>query len=252
VPEVSVVFDPEMLASSDLSNKTAVVIDVLRATTSMLAALAAGAKRVIPVGEVDEARALAATLPEGTAVLGGERAGLPIDGFDVGNTPQEFTPEIVAGKTVVMTTTNGTRAILMTAGAPRRTIAALTNVAATAEWLSGADHDDVVLVTSGTERRVSWEDTFCAGTIVERLADTSPEGLWHLTDSALIALEVWQSAKANVGAALRRGRGGRNVKRLGLEIAFDTCSALDSVPIVARISDDPLEIVADINPKENM
>ena len=246
MPEVSVVFDPEMLAFSDLSLKTAVVIDVLRATTSMLAALAAGAERVIPVGEVDDARAVAATWPGGTVVLGGERGGRPIDGFDVGNTPQEFTPEIVAGKTVVMTTTNGTRAILMADGAPRRAIAALTNVAATAAWLSGADRGDVVLVTSGTERRVSWEDTLCAGALVRRLVDTSPDGTWHLADSALIALEVWQAGQADLGVALRRGRGGRNVKRLGIEIAFEACAALDSVSLVAGIHDAPLEIVAHV------
>ena len=90
----------------------AVVVDVLRATTMMVHALAAGCEAVIPCGEIDEARQVAASLPPGTALLAGEREGLPIDGFDLGNSPRSCTPEVCRGKTLVMTTTNGTRAIL--------------------------------------------------------------------------------------------------------------------------------------------
>lgn len=243
--ELYVVFDPEMLSQGFLAAKTAVVIDVLRATSCMLTALANGAARVKPVGEVDEARRLAAELPSGSAVLGGERDGLQIDGFDLGNTPQEFRPEIVRGRTVVLTTTNGTRAILMALPAERVYVAALVNVAATARMLAKLGRGDVVLVGSGTQRRVSWEDTFCAGAIVERLAANSPEGAWHLTDSALIALETWRAAKGNIDAALRRGRGGWNVIRVGVDAAFATCGAVDALDLVGRVHKEPLEIVAE-------
>ena len=106
-------------------------MDVLRATTVMVHALAAGCEAVIPCGEIDEAKEIAAGLPPGTALLAGERQGLPIPGFDLGNSPGEFTPEVCDGKTLVMTTTNGTRAILASLEAERVYIASFANLRAT-------------------------------------------------------------------------------------------------------------------------
>ena len=238
--ELFVVYDPEVLTGEFLADRTAVVIDVLRATSSTIQALASGAERVRPVATVEEARQLKERSPAGSVVLGGERGGMQIEGFDVGNSPQEFSPQTIAGKTVVMTTTNGTRAILMAAGAERLYVTALTNVEATARALGTRCRGDVVLIGSGTERRISWEDALCAGAVVERLADG---GDFHLTDSALIALEVWKAWKADLDTALRRGRGGRNIAGLGLEEAFSSCAAVDSAPIVARVHTDPLQVV---------
>ena len=241
--EIFVVFDPELLSGEFLADRTAVVIDVLRATSSMIQALASGARRVMPVATIEQARQEKSTSPAGSVVLGGERGGVQIEGFDLGNSPQEFSPQAVAGKTVVMTTTNGTRAILMAATAERLYVAALTNVGATARVLADQGEGDIVLVTSGTERRVSWEDTLAAGAIAERLADGG--GDFHLTDSALIALEVWKAGRGNLEAAIRCGRGGRNIARLGLGEAFPLCAALDSVVLVARVNTDPLQIVVE-------
>ena len=103
---------PNFAAAEDFVGGTVVVIDVLRATTTIVFALEAGATEVIPCLEVGDARAMAEKFPPGTAVLGGERNGLPIEGFDLGNSPSEYTPETVGGKTVIFTTTNGTRAML--------------------------------------------------------------------------------------------------------------------------------------------
>ena len=167
--EIYVVFEVEALTREFLSGKTAVVFDVLRATSSMIQALASGAARVVPTMEVAEAFSLRDSLPRGSVVLGGERGGLQIPGFDIGNTPQEFSTQVVGGKTVVMTTTNGTRAILMALPAARLYVAALTNAAATARAVAASGPEDIVLIGAGTERRVSWEDTFAAGAVVERL-----------------------------------------------------------------------------------
>lgn len=243
--EVFVVYETDALDDAFLAEKSAVVIDVLRATSSMIAALDSGAHRIIPTLEVEEARALKRSLPEGSVILGGERGGLMIDGFDVGNTPQEFSADRVAGRTVVMTTTNGTRAILMSLGAEKVYIAALINAAATARVLCEGE-GDVVLVGSGTERRVSWEDSLCAGAIIERMLTGSGHGAFHLTDSALIASEIWKSWKHDPVTALHRGRGGRNVIHNGVSEAFETCGAVDSVDLVARVHKAPLEIVPDM------
>ena len=103
------------------------VVDVLRATTAMVHALAAGCEAIVPCAEIEEARAVAASLPAGTVLLGGERGGLPIERFDLGNSPATFTREVCRGKTIVMTTTNGTRAILASLEAERVLIAAFVN-----------------------------------------------------------------------------------------------------------------------------
>lgn len=242
---------PNPLTAEFLADKMAVVIDVLRATSSILAALANGATRVIPTLEVSEALALRARLSRrGGIVLGGERGGLQIEGFDLGNTPQEFTAEVVRGKTVIMTTTNGTRAILAALPAARLYVAALNNVSATARAAEQC-LGDLVLVAAGTEGLVSWEDSFCAGAIVERLtadarAAHSSSGQarnWRLSDSAAVALELWRAAKGDLHSALRRGRGGRNVTKHHLDAAFDSCGALDSIDFAARVHKEPLEIV---------
>jgi len=225
-----------------------VVIDVLRATSSVLAALAHGAVRVIPTLEVAEARAIKGRLAKGTVVLGGERGGLQIEGFDAGNAPQEFTAEIVRGKTVVMTTTNGTRAILLGLPAARLYVAALNNVGATARALAERCLGDVVLASSGTEGLVSWEDSFCAGAIVEHLVGGGKRRGWSLTDTALMAVELWHAAKGDVQAALRRGRGGRNVMKHHLDDAFAVCGAVDVYDFAARVQKDPLEIVKETSP----
>src|ERR687893_684207 len=121
---VSVHLLPDLIHPGTLSGGVAVVVDALRATTVMIHALAAGCTAILPCLEVDEARRVAAGLPPGSALLVGERHGLPIAGFDLGNSPSAFTPELCRGKTLIMTTTNGTRAILSSLEAERILIAA--------------------------------------------------------------------------------------------------------------------------------
>ena len=130
-------FLPDLTAPEKLAGGAVVVIDVLRATTVIAHALAAGARQVIPCLEVDEALRIAQTLPKGQAVLAGERDGLKIDRFDLGNSPAEFTPESVAGKTLVFTTTNGTRAMTYCRDARRVIIGAFVNGSSAMRWYDG-------------------------------------------------------------------------------------------------------------------
>ena len=110
-PTLNVYALSKLVEPAELAGATAVVIDVLRAGTTIVYALAAGAEQVVPCLEVADARAMVEQFPAGTALLGGERQGLPIEGFDLGNSPDEYEPARVAGKTIVLTTTNGTRAM---------------------------------------------------------------------------------------------------------------------------------------------
>jgi 2-phosphosulfolactate phosphatase len=169
-PEVFVHLLPCMIPPGALRGGVAVVVDVLRATTVIVHALAAGCNAVIPCLEIDEARSLAATFPPGTAILAGERQGLPIEGFDLGNSPGTFTPEVCRGKTLVMTTTNGTRAVLACLEAERVMIGAFPNFAATVQTLHAEDRP-VHVVCAGTDGSISYEDALLAGAYARHFKD---------------------------------------------------------------------------------
>ena len=127
---------PGLFEPRELRGGVAVVIDVLRATSTIVHALAAGAQAIVPCCEVEEARRIAATFPPGKALLGGERRGVMIPGFDLGNSPGDYTAEVVGGRKVVFTTTNGTGALLCAREARRVLTGALSNLGAVVELLA--------------------------------------------------------------------------------------------------------------------
>jgi len=238
----------------------AVVVDVLRATTVMVYALAAGCDAVVPCGEIEEAKATAASLPAGSALLAGERHGLPIPGFDLGNSPGEFTREVCGGKTLVMTTTNGTRAIVASLEAKRVYIASFANLRATSEQVSvqflEKDHGDSVhIVCSGTEGHISLEDSLLAGALTNRIAAVSDfmvgSELAALfgNDEALMVVSQWSEVerrleKRSLSSVLSLGRGGQNVQRIGRAVDIEDSALFDRFNLVAELCRDPLRIVA--------
>lgn len=216
--QVHVHFLPTHFEPEQLRGGVAVVIDVLRASTTIVHALAAGATRVIPCETVEEARAIAANLPANSYVLGGERGGVRIEGFHLGNSPLEYTADSVGGKTVVFTTTNGTRALARCRYAERILIGALVNGGEAATALL-RDGRPAHLVCAGTDGRISAEDVVCAGAIAEGLLNGHRETTF-VEDAAWIAREFWTSQATNAGKiadALRQSHGGRNLIQLGYE-----------------------------------
>ena len=187
-PLLNVYALPQLADPKELAGGTTVVIDVLRATTVTVFALEAGAREVIPCLEVDEARQCARQLPPGQWVLGGERRGLAIRGFDLGNSPAEYTPDRVAGKSVVLTTTNGVRAMLHAREAESVLIAAFVNAAAVLGQLVG--HQRVNVLCAGTDGQYSGDDILLAGMLVERLDRFGGHG-YLLNAQALTAREFW-------------------------------------------------------------
>jgi 2-phosphosulfolactate phosphatase len=225
---------PTLAEPVELSGQTVVVIDVLRATTTIAHALAAGATQVIPCLEIDEARKLAANL-HNNIVLGGERGGLPIAGFDLGNSPAEYTPERVAGKTVVFTTTNGTRAMQRCRHASRVLIGGFVNFSAICRELSGTA--EIALVCAGTDGHVTREDTLLAGAIVDDLFRTKD---YELNDQADIAADAWRTAvrvmtDRPLGLMLRDSRGGRNLIETGQENDIDLAAQMDKFDLVPQL-----------------
>src|SRR5262249_27670578 len=160
--DVHVYLLPELAPPERLRQAVAVVVDVLRATTSILHAVAAGCPAVLPCAEVEEARALSDSMRAGRVLLAGERGGLPVPGFDLGNSPRRFTPRACRGVTLVLTTTNGTRALLRCSPAARTLIAAFVNYSAVCEQLRHETRP-VHIVCAGTDGNVTLEDTLLAG-----------------------------------------------------------------------------------------
>lgn len=240
-------FLPQLVDEGELAGGVAVVIDVLRATTTIIYALAAGAREVFPCLEIEDAWRLAATLPREQRLLGGERSGVKIEGFDLGNSPAEFTPATVGGKTLIFTTTNGTRAMLHCGQAAELILAAFVNLAAVCQRLQPAIADQaghVHILCSGTAGTITREDVLLAGAIVDRLAHADPE----LNDSARIAMDAWHGGLAAAGlsgttaaaeparlaAVLQQSRGGRNLTRLKLEADILDAARIDRFAIVPR------------------
>jgi 2-phosphosulfolactate phosphatase len=232
--QIDVYLLPALVDPVELEGKTVVVIDVLRATTTIVHALAAGASEVAPCEEIDDAKKLRATLG-GQAVLSGEREGLPIPGFDLGNSPAEYTRERVAGKTLVFTTTNGTRAMHRCRHAARVLLGAFVNFSAVCRELS--DDDRIALICAGTDGHVTREDTLLAGAMVD---DLSRSKKCELNDQAEIAADAWQTAvrlltDRPLGLMLRDSRGGRNLIDTGQENDIDLAAQIDKFDIVPQL-----------------
>ncbi|HEX4746939.1 MAG TPA: 2-phosphosulfolactate phosphatase [Gaiellaceae bacterium] len=228
---VDVVFTPDESGAAP----TGIVIDVIRATSTICQALAAGYERVFCAAEVEEARALRDALGEG--VLGGERHAVAIPGFDRGNSPREYLEP--AGSTLILSTTNGTRAVIAAAERCERVlIASLLNLQAVVEAARSAG-DDVVVVCAGVQGTMNLDDTFVAGRIVELLG-------WERTDAAEASVRListWSGSEE----AFRASKSGRNLlenaPHLEADIAFCAReSVLDVVPRLVAMRDGAAEI----------
>jgi 2-phosphosulfolactate phosphatase len=259
MPRLLVHLLPELTTRKELSGGTVAVIDVLRATTTISAALAADCQAVIPCMEVEEARRIAARYPRAEVVLGGERQGLPIEGFDLGNSPGKYTAGAVGGKTVVFTTTNGTRAMQAARQAGRILIAAFTNLSAVCrrltELASAPDAPDVHLLCAGTGGHVTREDALLAGAISARLILAAPEA-WQVDDQARLAADAWLCISGSVTGAcgaidpaalayeLRQSHGGRNLIAIQLDHDIQAAAAVDRHQRVGELNSADWRIVA--------
>lgn len=230
---------PELANPHDLAGHTSVVIDVLRASTTITTALANGAEKVIPCLTVEEARQLAADRPG--SLLGGERHCKRLPGFDFGNSPAEYTREKVDGKTIVFTTTNGTKAMTRCMGSARIVIGAIVNRTAVCEAIAGDERIDIIC--AGTNGAFSMDDAFGAGAIVDQLTIRSE---WTLNDGARMTQKVWASAGAEgvdaVSEFLRMSQGGRNLVAADMSEDVHLASAIDESHHVPQLDKSTWEI----------
>ncbi|HVU08420.1 MAG TPA: 2-phosphosulfolactate phosphatase [Verrucomicrobiae bacterium] len=228
------------LAQCDLRATACVVFDVLRATSTFVTALHNGAKEIIPVSEISEALQIKKTRPD--VLLAGERKGVKIraDGidFDFGNSPREFIPEKIHGKTIVSTTTNGTRALRTCLGAKMVLASSFLNLNATAQFLRENNPENVLLICAGTGENKADEDILAAGALIELLAaraDARP----IVSDSAKIALRFYTESKSTLTAVVANSENARHllaIPELRDDVSF--CLQRDIFPLVAPMTAD--------------
>lgn len=226
---VHVALTPAELEGADLHAHTVVVIDVFRAATTVATALSNGCRAIIPALTPDDARARAQEFPRGEVLLAGERGGEPIEGFDLGNSPLEYTPDRVARRVVILTTTNGTGALLKVSGAASTVVGALVNAKAIAQRA----HDQrrtLTLACAGELGEPSLEDTVCAGVIIEAISRGG--GLLELSDTAAIARAVARDYRHRLGDLPVESGWGRHLLGRGRDKDLAACLALDAWPIV--------------------
>jgi 2-phosphosulfolactate phosphatase len=236
--DVEVHLLPGLAPPGRLTGGVAVVIDVLRATTTIIHALAAGCTAVRPCAEVDEARALADGLPAGKVLLGGERGGVPLPGFDRGNSPREYSAAVCQGTTLVLTTTNGTRALLRAAEAERVLVAGFVNYSAVCEQLR-QEARPIHIVCAGTEGAVTLEDTLLAGALVDFLCE---EGEVRLNDSARLAWDCFENHGRVLLGALEVSRGGTQLRQLGYDDDIRSAAQVDQFALVPELRREPLRV----------
>lgn len=257
-PKIFVHSLPRLIPAGALRGSVAIVVDVLRATTVMAQALASGCREVIPCAEIDEARAVATCVPSGTALLTGERGGLPIEGFDLGNAPEEFTPEVCRDKTIVMTTTNGTRAILASLEADHVYVAAFVNLQATVEeilvqFLKREHRHPIHIVCAGSDGQVSLEDSLLAGALADRLVERSIQVLGDESQESspwgpsLAAISAWKDVERALperplAEVLASDHGGRSLLRIGRGVDIEAAAKIDSLDVVGKLGRKPTRI----------
>ncbi|MFC0214193.1 2-phosphosulfolactate phosphatase [Paenibacillus chartarius] len=213
--------------TDDLLHRTVIVIDALRATSTLTTALAYGASGVVPVETVQQAK----QLQQPGDLLGGERACKKIPGFDLGNSPSEYRADIVQGRRVVMTTTNGTRGIQKAQRASRVLAGSFLNARACAAAAAELQRD-IAIICAGTQDVFSWEDGLCAGLIADELLRLQPV---ELNDLGLALLAGYRYEQKDLAAALLATSNGRRLSRIGFrdDVLFCAqCNVYDIVPML--------------------
>ncbi len=217
-----------------VKSKTVAIVDVLRACTTIAFAMSHGCERIIPVETVEAATKLASSLERGSALLGGEREGKRLDGFDLGNSPGEYTADLVKGKTVILTTSNGTKAITLSQGAKEILITSFVNLSAVARYISAHGCKGLTVICAGKDNRFALEDAVCAGMLINEVCKT---GECELADGSQAALSLYRLHESSILDLLRSCEHGKYLAGIGFENDLKACARVDYLKIVPVVKD---------------
>ena len=234
---LDVLLAPDQARNRRLDTSIAVVLDVLRATTTIAAALEANAAGILPVSKINEARIIVRHMRASgeRVLLCGEVKGLPPEGFDLGNSPREFRGEVVRGKRIVLKTTNGTVALVNTQKASLTVAASLANTSAVVAFLgkrlASNSYSELLCVCAGTKGEFGLEDFFAAGAILEGLVESLTIPV-KLSDSAVLALHYFKANKRDPLGVISEAEHGRKLVEIGLGDDLPLCASFDRYPVV--------------------
>jgi 2-phosphosulfolactate phosphatase len=223
---LEVCLTPALLHLHDISNSIVVVIDIFRATSSICYGIENGATSIIPVASIEACE----SYRESDFLLAAERNGEVVNGFDFGNSPFSYTQEKVKGKTIVLTTTNGTHAINMSRNASKIVIGSFLNISFLCNWLK-TQSNDVLLLCSGWKDKVNLEDTLFAGGVVHYLKDED----YILDDAGIASADLYDLAKDDLGIYLKKTSHSERLKKLGIEEDIAFClnqNITSSIPVL--------------------
>jgi 2-phosphosulfolactate phosphatase len=233
-----------------LREKTAVVIDVLRASTTVITALANGARKVIPTPSVEAAAKIAGPLVDGITIRGGERGGKMIEGFNLGNSPLEYTDERVRDKSVVYSTTNGSPLFLKAKYARHMIVCGFVNINTVAGFLK-ENATEIELLCAGNFGRFALEDAVCAGMLVHLLSEDADEDP-ILCDATLAARALYRTHSKSLMKMMKQCEGGKILTGLGFEGDLQYAAGIDTVPVLPVLDDNILRLRKDADRHEGV
>lgn len=237
--KIDVLYSPVQADELFFTGKTTVVIDVLRASTTIITALSNGAKEIVPVGTVEFAVKVSGGIFGGQTLLGGERNTKKIEGFALGNSPAEYTKEIVAGKSIVFYSTNGSRAIVKAKYSANLFVCSFNNLKTMAKHLKKLN-EDVVILCSGNNNFFSLEDSVCAGMLVNELFTETKNN--EMTDSAKSAMALFKSFGKNILKMLSDTDHGKLLIENGFTNDLQACAELDNTDVIPFYSGNVLKV----------
>ena len=231
---LDVFYSAQSFQEEELRNKSVVIIDVLRASSTIVTALNNGAKSIIPVADMGEASKIAQNVDSENYLLCGEKDGVQIDGYDLGNSPLDYKPEVVGGKRLIFNTTNGTKAIKKSGGAFRTCIASFLNVSAVVNVLK-EEEKEIVLVCAGWKGRLAFEDILLAGKIIHMLNGGTLSD--DATDGARVAFGLYEIYGNDIPKVINMSNHATRLKNIAGTDDLDYCSQVDIIDIVPRLKE---------------
>lgn len=222
--KIDVISTVEAVNESGISDRTVIVIDVLRATSTIVTALNHGCRAVIPIITVEEAFTQAQQLAADTFLLGGERKGIKVEGFDLGNSPLEYNQQTVENKIILFSTTNGTRAIRRGEKAKRILICSFLNISSVAQMAVNYQ-DNITIICAGTAGKFSLDDISCAGMLVDKIVQLT--GVYDVSDLAYIAHYLYQQHRNNILDLMKMSAHYNYLEKIGLKEDLQFCLNVD-------------------------
>jgi len=225
-------FSPIQVKPPDTAGRLVVIIDVLRASTTVATALANGAKMVMPLPDADDVITRSKEFHRSAVVLAGEQKMQPIQGFDLGNSPQSFTPEAVKGKTILLTTTNGTRALLGVQGARDIVVASYVNFTAVLAMMkvAASSNTDIAIICAGEDGGFTLEDAACAGRYVKAIPKRSDP--IEMNDAAAASVLIEKKYGDNIAKVFKESAHGKALQEAGFGDDLAAAAEVDAHPVV--------------------